>query len=152
MLLEDDRRRRGVEVCGPGSNRVGRRVALVDLVHRQAEARVQLAAEAARPLGVDVRRAVGVARHADDERRRPPFGDQRSDCGHACLALDGDGHQRRCRARQRVAGGDADAAGAEIESEEGERLRGHCERAAHACPASELSMLASMPSSDSALP
>ena len=29
---------------------------------------------------------------------------------------------------------------------------GHCESRAHACPASELSMLASMPSSDSALP
>ena len=99
-----------------------------------------------------MRRAVGVERHADDERRGLPFGDQRGDRRHARLAFGGDRRERRRGPRQRVAGGDADAAGAEIESEEGERLRGHCESGAHACPASELSMLASMPSSDNALP
>jgi hypothetical protein len=42
-------------------------VALVHLVHRQAEAAVQLAGEALRAAGVVVRRAVGVHR-----ARRPP--------------------------------------------------------------------------------
>ena len=50
--------------------RLGRRVALVDLVHRQAEAAVQLAREAPRAPRVVVRRAVGMERHADDQRSR----------------------------------------------------------------------------------
>ena len=43
MLLEDDRRRGGVEIGCADAFRVGRRVAFVDLVHRQPEAGVERA-------------------------------------------------------------------------------------------------------------
>ena len=50
------------------------RVALVDLVHRQAEAAAAAGGRsAARARGVVVRRAVGVERHADHQRVGLPF-------------------------------------------------------------------------------
>ena len=114
-----------------------------------AEALAELAREAARARRVRGRRSVGMERHADDEGVGPPLGDQRGDRGGTRLALLGDRRQRCRRPGQRVSGRDADAPRAEVESEIGAGGAGR--RSAHACPASELSMPASMPSSESAL-
>jgi hypothetical protein len=140
-----------VEVGGAGAPGVGRRVALVDLVHGRLEALGELAREAARTRGVRMRRAVGMERHADDERVGPPLGDQRGDRGGARLA-----------ALTIVASGVAVRVSAlplatptrrvpKVESEIGAGGAGRRDGSAHACPASELSMPASMPSSESAL-
>ena len=59
------------------------RVALVDLMHRQTEAPAQLAREALGALRVFVRRAVRMARNADDERVGLPVLDQRADRSEA---------------------------------------------------------------------
>ena len=144
VLVEDDRGGGRVEVArARAALRLGRGVALVDLVHRQAEARLAAARERRARGGVDVRRAVGMARDADDQRVGLPFGDQRADRVEPrpspCDAM------RAAAARgprQGVAGGDADAPGAEIESEKGERRTGTEDARArpHACPASWLSM------------
>ena len=117
-----------------------------------AEAPVQLAREALRAARIVVRRAVRVERHADDERIGPPLVDQPGDRGEAGIALDRHGGERRGTVRERIAGGDADPAGAVVESEKGKRRDGRSWRraTAHACPASWLSMRGSMPSSDSA--
>ena len=59
-LFQDDRGRGRIDVRRAPRDGFGGGVALVDLVHRQPEPPVQLAGEAARPLGIVVRRAVGV--------------------------------------------------------------------------------------------
>ena len=130
------------------------RVALVDLVHRQAEAACKLAAEAARALGVVVRRR----RRDGRARRRPAPPGCHSAISRAMAAkraspCGGDGAERRraarsanCRWRRRPAAVPKSKARKDVDGGSGGGRR-----SAHACPASELSMPASMPSSDSAL-
>ena len=80
MLLEDDRRRRRVEVGAAGALGVGGACsARRPRAPAGRNAPRSWRREAARALGVGVRRAVGMERHADDERVRPPFVDQRGD-------------------------------------------------------------------------
>ena len=73
--------------CGTIGQRLGGGVALVDLMHRQVKAAVQLAREAPCALRVVVRRAVGMEGHADHQRLWLPFLHQRVDRGKARFAL-----------------------------------------------------------------
>ena len=101
--------------------RFDRAVALVDALHRQAEAAGELAGEALGAPGVVMRGAVGVKGDADHQRVRAPFVDQRADGGEAGVAFAIERAQRRCRTQEVVAAGNADAPGAEIKSQVGTR-------------------------------
>src|SRR5258706_11229619 len=67
-LFKNDRSRRGIHVRRTRRMRLGGRVTLVHLVHRQMETTVQLSGEAPRSLGIVVRSAIGVKRNTHDER------------------------------------------------------------------------------------
>ena len=137
----------------PCAQRLGRGVALVDLVHRQAEAAVQLAREALRAA-----RCCRAARRRGGTARRPPARRAAIRAISAAMAAKRASPSRATvvsgvrRARQRVAAATPTRLSAEIESQERSAAIGvHGAAGAHACPASWLSMRGSMPSSDSAL-
>ena len=124
----------------------GRRIALVDQLDRQIEAAVQLVGEAAAAHRHLVLGAVRVARLADHQAGRAPLGDQLADLREAGGIVDRLDHVQRLRlAGQGVAHGDADALDAEVESEDD---LDHASQVSHyAWPASEASIIGSMPSS-----
>ena len=152
-LFEDDRGGRGIEIAGAASAAASVvRVALVDLVHRQPEAAVQLAREAPGALGYcrAPRRRGGsgtptTSASGCHSRISAPMAAKRASPsaahGASAAAPAASGCCRwprrpaagRNRRPERTAGGSRDA-----------RL------AAHACPASWLSMRGSTPSSASA--
>ena len=143
-LLEDQRRGRRVEVArrprrAPRS--VG--VALVDLVHRQAEARRAAAAEAARARAYCRAAAPsGWNGHADDQRRRLPFGDQPRDASKRASPSAATVQQRRGAARSANCRSPTPTRRRRRnrKRERSGRRERQARRSAHACPASELSM------------
>ena len=121
-------------------------VALVHLEDRFVKTAAQAGGEFLRRCRHRVRRAVRVARHADDEGVGLPLGEQGLDLRIDRLALGVQGGQWAGRAVQAHAHGHAHAPQPVVE---GQRLLHLLRR--QACPASWLSMRGSMPSRASAL-
>jgi hypothetical protein len=98
-------------------------------VHGKAEATAQLASEAVRAVRVRMRRAVGMARHADHQRVGTPLGHQLADrIERAGTGIDR--AQRLGISGQRIAARHADPPRAEVESQIG-RMRGDGRRKHH---------------------
>ena len=127
VLLEDDRCRARVEIIGAVRTRLRGRVALVDFVHRQAEAALQFAFRSGAPRAV---LTCAVPSGWKRQRRSPahrgatprPGGRLPRKRAAPCTAMVVKGSA--CPG-ERIAAGHADAAQAEVECEKGTGLQGN---------------------------
>jgi hypothetical protein len=154
VLFEDQRGGRGVGIGRAGGQRLGGRVALVHLVHRQPEAAVQLAGEAPGAPGIVVLGAPSgwkgtptTSASGCHSAIRRPMAAKRASPSAATVFSGWPGAAGCCRWPRR-------RAGAEIEGQKasggGARQGGRGRQRPQACPASCDSMRGSKPSSDSA--
>ena len=104
---------------------LGGAIALVNLMHRQCEAPLQLAREALRSSGIVVRRAIGVIGHTHHQLVGLPLTQQGRDALESHRALGCDGRHWAGLAQQTVASGHTHSLCSEIKCHVAQRPIGH---------------------------